>query len=158
MELRTIKVKATLVRASKFDVFTSDEMPKENKLLFFRDPITHEFRDVYRISGTDSYDIVELYKGLQMGVFYRLTDQHHDSDFCFKLVLRTAELIDLFDTPKWIKQNVIYYELQGADSILGPLNIDQFSDSAKIQRLAAEGKIFVPGKQLFEPFKIKKSA
>lgn len=158
MEIKIIKVKATLVRASKLDLFTNSEVPRENKLFFYKHPLKNEFTDTYRIAGVDYYDIIELYKAMQLGVLYMLTENHNHNDYCFKLVLRTAEQFDFFDTPNWIKPNVLYYQKQSDTSIIGPLYIDSFTNIERIKSLLAAGKLFVPGKQTFEPFLLKQAS
>lgn len=152
----TIKIRATLVRASKFDVFTKEELPKENKILFFKDPITKQFRDIYRIPGTDAYWIVELYTMLQLGCLYVVTENHNENDFCFKLVLRQADDFDFFYTPKFVKTNTVYYVRNG-DEVNGPHILPEHADIVRIKAALEQGKLYVPGKQLFEPYIIKKS-
>ena len=152
-----IKVRATLIRASKYDVFTKDELPRENKLLFFRDPITKEFRDTYRIPSTDPYYVWELYKMLQLGCLYVVTDNHHENDFCFKLILRPAHEDDFFYCPQWVMENTIYYVRNG-DEVHGPHNLQVHSDKVKLKAGIEKGILYVPGKQLFEPYKIRKVA
>ena len=153
----SIKVRATLVRASKMDVFTAAEIPKENKLLFYRDPITHLFTDTYKILGTDAYAIIELYRMLQLGILYKLTDQHHENDFCFKLILRPAGTYDFFDTPKWVKVNTVYY-VRNNNEVHGPHILPEHADITKLNSGIEKGILYVPDKQIFEPYKIKKSA
>lgn len=159
MESNIIKVKTSLVRASKLDLFTSDEIPRENKIFFYRDPITKEFSGVYRISGTDRYDIIELYKLLQLGALYMITENHCENNFCFKLVLKKGEHFNFFDAPKWVKQNVIYYEIKDTHYVVGPLSISLQTDVLRLRKLMADGMLYVPsGIQLFEPYNVKKSA
>lgn len=153
----TIKIRATLVRASKFDVFTKDELPKENKILFFKDPITKQFRDTYRIPGIDAYWIVELYTMLQLGCLYIVTENHNENDFCFKLVLRQADDFDFFYTPRWVKPNIVYY-VRNKDEVSGPHILKENADIVRIKAALEQGKLYVPGKQLFEPYVNVKSA
>jgi hypothetical protein len=154
---KNIKVRATLVRASKFDVFTKDELPRENKILFFKDPFTKEFRDIYRIPGTDAYWIVELYNMLHLGCLYVVTENHHENDFCFKLILRPADDFDFFYTPRHVKTNTVYYVRNG-NEVHGPHILPEHADILKLKSGIENGILYVPGKQLFEPFKLKKSA
>jgi hypothetical protein len=158
MQTELIKVKATLVRASKLDLFSNDEVPKVNKILFYKDPTKLKFTGHYRIYETDSHSTNELYQALQLGCLYVLTAKHSENDFCFKLILRLADEFDFFDSPKWIKRNVVYYEIQSNSTVIGPLIIDQFTNADRIKKLISEGMLYVPGQQIFEPFNIKKAA
>ncbi|MFY0481426.1 hypothetical protein ACI6PS_02375 [Flavobacterium sp. PLA-1-15] len=156
---KLIKVKATLVRASKNDVFTQDEIPRENKILFIRDMLTGKFTSTHVINSTSMYATYYLAVALYEKFLYRLSETHDEGGFTFELILRPADDYDLFWNPRMLKDDVVYYSKNTPDTITGPLILSSSSDMEAINKGLADGILYVPNRQqTFEIYKILKSA
>jgi len=154
-----IQVRASIVQASRSDVFDGEGIPLENKLLVLKNPFTKVIEGMYRIGGTDRYDIIELIHGLAKNQFFKLSEIQNETDFQFKLFLRPADEFDLFYTPSFQKNNVLHYVKPSVNSIVGPLYTGEFSDKNALRNHIENQTIYVPfKKQLFEPISKQKTA
>lgn len=158
MENKTIAIRASLVRATKIDCFTRDEMPRENKLFFVKNFTGENFKGIYIIGGNDMYYVNEVNQALQMGALYMLSADHCETNFCFKLLLRPAEDYDMFYNPTNVKENKIYYVRNG-DDVSGPYCMKNNADYQRVRKALNSGVIYVPcNNQPMEPIIIRKSA
>ena len=156
---KIIQVRASIVQASRSDVFNGEGIPLENKLLVLKNPHTKIIEGMYRIGGTDRYDIIELITGLGLNQFYKFSETHNDLDFQFKLFLRPADDFDLFWNPSHQKTNVLHYIRPTPETILGPLYTNEFSEKSTLRNHIENQTIYVPyKKQLFEQINKQKTA
>lgn len=132
-----------LIQAVKSDVFNQDEIPKENKRLALFDLKENDFFGVYRISGTDLYSVCELYKLLQSGFLYRFSSEKNDFGQSVNVDLYQAEEFDFFDSPKFVKENTVYFaEIDGV--ISGPFILKDSADKLKLRQAINSKKLFIP--------------
>jgi hypothetical protein len=153
--METIKIKASLVRATKSDCFTRDESPRENKLFFVKNHLG-EFTGIYRISGTEIYDIQEIMNALNSNSLYMLSNHICESNYCFRLILKCADDFDFFYTTKHLKPNVLYYVRNSPDEVTGPyiLNSTNENDCSRIREAIKKHILYIPdSKQTFETSK-----
>jgi len=154
-----IQVRATLVQATRSDVFDGEGIPLENKQLVLKNPYTNKIEGLYRIGGTDRYDIIELLTGLGKNQFFKFSEIHNDTDFQFKLFLCPATSFDLFWNPKHIKTSVLHYVRPTPETIVGPLYTSDFTEKTHLQQHIDNNTIYVPyKKQLFEQINKQKTA
>lgn len=166
------KVKGTLIQASHSDFFDRNGEFIEEKIFFIKDYITREFTSTYKISSINSQhkDVIQLALEnyvkqevsflLKNKLVYKLSENHHELDYHFELVLKTADFYDLFFNSNWLKVNSCYYIMNKASSLLtGPYFLNENDDKAKMGQYIAQEIIYVPiKKQLFEKTTMKKTA
>jgi hypothetical protein len=159
MKKEIIKVRASLTLATKDDLFSHGDIPRENKKLFLKNPVDSSWAGVYPIAGTCRYTIIELVKGMAMQQFYKINHTHHPYDIEIKLYLEKATEFDLFYTPKYLKHNTIYYVLKDGDTVTGPHYVMEGDPNHKYREAIEKGSLWViSNRQTFEPYQIKKSA
>jgi hypothetical protein len=156
---QVIKKKVSLVRASREDMFDYSGMPLENKMFVLKNPWTKTFEGLFRIGGTDRYDIIEIEKGLALNQFYKIAESPNSKDFQCAMFLRQAEHFDLLYSPKFSKTNQLYYKLVGDGKIVGPLYLNEMDSIDTIKKGLEQGTYYVlHKKQLFQPVELLKSA
>ncbi|HRZ33184.1 MAG TPA: hypothetical protein P5188_12815 [Flavobacterium sp.] len=154
-----IKKKVSIVRASREDMFDYSGKPLENKHFILKNPWTREIEGLYRIGGTDRYDIIEIEKGLALNQFYKIAETKSDADVQFWMYLRVADNFDMLYSPKWPKVNQLYYRIVSGNEIVGPLYLSEMEGVDTIKKGLEEHTYFVlHKKQLFQPVELKKSA
>lgn len=171
--METIKVRATLKPAGIADIFHGRSI-YSHKLLFVKCPINGNFKGVYTIpeftmeplyfttyrelsdiQSRNSAVKKEISTGIASQVFYKLSDEHNDFDFQFKLILRTGDFFDFFLSENAIKPNVVYYARLNQHEVTGPHVMPAITDINHVKNAMNAGKLFVPSaNQNFEPFKM----
>ena len=171
--MSVIFTRATLKLAGREDVFHNNET-FENKLLFLKCPLKHEFIGMYTIPAIDNneypymeasqrqtikainkYSIEELNVYLKNYALYKLSDTTNSMDFQFKLYLRPANDFDLYDSTIFQKPNIICYVKTG-DAVVGPYSLN---DLENVKEKMNKAQIYIPTKkQLFEPYNISKAS
>lgn len=158
MNTKIITIRASLKLATKFDCFSRNEIPLENKLFFVKDTEKGIFKGIYKISGTERFTVNEVYQYICIGALFTLTADHCESNFCFKLLLRPADDFDFFYNQNNLKENKIYYFRNG-DEVSGPYCMSTTAEHHKIRKAIESGKVYVPcNEQTMEPIAIQKTA
>lgn len=153
------KVRASLVLASYGDIYYKEGKLLENRMFFVCDDISRKFIDTYTIPASDEWEKSNLFYGIRRHMLYKLSEVFNNIDFQFNLIVRRATDHELFDSPKWLKINSIYYLLNSDNMITGPFFVNEMDDFAHFHDLIAKGSVYTPNrKQLFEPYKIQQSA
>lgn len=148
--MKKIKIRASLIRASKDDCFCRSETPKENKMFFIRNAFG-EFTGTYKIMGNDRFDIQEILNALHSNSLYTLTSVHCSTNFSFKLILQQAEDFDVLYTKNYAKPNTIYYVRNSHEEVSGPHHLKESSDVNRISEAIKKGIIYIPSNnQTFE--------
>lgn len=156
--METVKIRASLVRATRTDCFNRNYEALVNKFFFWRCPVTQNFKQYYRIQGNETYDNIEIEKALRQNSLYMITNVKCSTDFCFKLILEQATEFDLFEFKDELKLNIIYY-IKNNETVTGPYVISPNNDFLRIRKGLFHGMIFIPSKnQTYEPIEIKKTA
>lgn len=171
--METFKIRATLKPAGISDIFHGRDT-YANKLLFVKCPVTGNFKGIYTIpefkreplyfttykelsaiQAANTYIKKEISTGIASQVFYKLSDQHNDFDFQFKLILRTGDFTDFFLSENSIRPNVLYYARLNQHEVTGPHLMPAITDINHVKNAMNAGKLFVPSaNQTFEPFKM----
>ena len=153
-----ISTLASVALARKFDVFTVDELPKENKRLVMFDKNKNRFYGIYRIPGIDFLDVMELASLLFSGSLYRIIAPTDLSALTFQMKLTRGEEFDFFYTPRHVKENTVYYA-ENNGQIQGPFVLGEQADKFKLRQKIAAGELYLPAmNQDFQPVSVKKSA
>lgn len=175
--METIKVRASLKPATIADIFHGRDTLM-NKLLFVKCPKNgnfigrytipeldngnhpyHTYRELIEIEDRNKFYRQELTLGITAKLFYVLSDNHNDNFFQFKLILRTADLFDLFDGENYTKANAVYYVKVNEHEVTGPHYMLKNPDINHVKETMKLGKLFVPAaKQTFEPYKIAQAS
>lgn len=156
---QVIKKKVSLVRASREDMFDHSGKPLENKLFILKNPWTRAIEGLYRIGGTDRYDIIEIEKGLALNQFYKISEVKNETDREYWMFLRVADFFDMLYSPKWPKVNQLYYRVVSNKEIVGPLYVSEMDGVDTIKKGLQDGTYYVlHKKQLFQPVELLKSA
>ncbi len=153
-----IAVTVSAALATKQDVFMPDETPKENKIfcLYYRPD--DELYGMYKISGIDMFDVAEAAKLLAFGSLYKLIEPSPMAKFSFQLNLKVADEFDFFWTPKFVKENTVYFARVGGQ-IKGPYILKESADKEKLLQALSQKLLFIPSSnQDFRPIHLKNSA
>jgi hypothetical protein len=154
-----IKVRASLTLAGRDDLFTRDDVPKENMKFFLKNPEDGSWAGVYPIRSTCRYTTIELVKGMALQQFYKINPAHHPSDVQIKLYLEKATEFDFFYTPKDLRYHTIYYTIIDGDTVTGPHYVTEGEPNHKYREAIKNGHLYVIcNRQSFEAFVTKKSA
>lgn len=152
-----IKFPAALVPATFDDVFTPEQLPRENKMFYVKYPGEASFRGYYIVRGTDNYTVIEVKNALNIGILYVLAPLADDR-FCFKLFCRPAEDFDFFCGAKFLNHDVVYYTVDST-GVAGPYLTGAYDNMETFSTGIANKSIYVPcKKQSFELFKRLKTA
>lgn len=172
MEIQYLRIKATLERCSREDLVTASGNFIENKVFFLKDYNSREFNKTYRILNVNSmfkdelqlaiekYQMNEVNFLLQNNLIYKISQVNHQLDYHFLLYIKTAIEFDLFESPKHLKINTLYYNQHpdGKHDLVPNFITEQDIPSDFFERMQ-RGKIWVPTKkQHFEPYKIQKAS
>jgi len=172
--MKTIKIRGGLRLASFEDVF-HNQIPIANKMLFMKDPFTHEFECVYIIpeicvvplnytelaeqnlwKASNEATLRELRTGLLNHQFYVLSEKYNALEYNFKLELKPAEDFDFYGGPKTIKPNVLYFTKTSLNQVSGPFYMKSGADFNYVMNAIQNDKLYVPtNKQSFEPYVVQ---